>query len=57
MFAGTSYVNSVSDLQQFAIWLVTLFLVAFGFRYVKDVITLILGKLYEFFIQHHAIDL
>jgi len=40
-----------------AIWLVAILIVLFGFRYIKDFLVFILGKLYEFFIQHNAGEL
>ena len=40
------------DLRQYAIWLISIFIVAIGFRYVKEVIVFIMDKLYELFIQN-----
>lgn len=53
----TSLNEGVPDIRSLAIWLITLLIVGFGFRYVREIISLVLSKLYEFFIQHHAIDL
>jgi hypothetical protein len=39
-----------SQLTELAVWIVTLLLVASGFRFAKQVIALGLDKLYEFFI-------
>ena len=39
-----------SVLRDLAVWLVAITLVAFGFRYAKEVIVLVLDKFYEYFI-------
>lgn len=39
-----------SALREFGLWLITIALVAFGFRYAKDVIAFVLDKLYQHFI-------
>jgi hypothetical protein len=44
----------VPNLQEYAIWVVTLLLVAFGFRYAKELIAFVLDKLYDLFVEHHA---
>jgi hypothetical protein len=41
-----------ADFRQVAMWMVAVLLFAFGFRYAKDIIVLVLEKLYAFFIQH-----
>ena len=41
------------DLRQSVIWLVTIIIVAFGFRYTKKVIAFFLENLYQFFIQNN----
>lgn len=43
----------LSDYRQYATWLIAIFLVAFGFRYAREIISFILDKLYEFFIAHN----
>ncbi len=43
------------DLRDYAIWLVSLLLVAFGFRFVKEIIAFVLEKLYGFFIQQNQV--
>lgn len=43
----------MSDYRQYAVWLIAMVLVAFGFRYAKDIIAFVLDKLYEFFIQNN----
>ncbi len=42
-----------TDYRQYAVWLISLLVIAFGFRYVKDIINLVLEKLYEVFIQQN----
>jgi hypothetical protein len=44
----------VTDYRQYALWLVTLVVVAIGSRYVKVAIVFALDKLYQFFIQNNA---
>ena len=41
------------DFRQFVIWLVTILVVAFGFRFAKDAIAFLLENLYQFFIQNN----
>ena len=52
---NTSLPVDTADYAQYAIWLITLVLVAFGFRYAKDIIALVLDKLYAFFIEGNAV--
>jgi len=33
-------------------WLITLLVAVAGFNFIKDIVALVLTKLYEFFIQH-----
>ncbi|MGZ5285834.1 MAG: hypothetical protein ACXWV0_00205 [Flavisolibacter sp.] len=40
-----------SDFRQYAVWLIAMVVVAFGFRFAKDIIAVVLNKLYEIFIQ------
>jgi len=44
----------VDQWPEYAAWLVAIFLVAFGFRYAREVITFLLDELYKIFIQHNA---
>jgi hypothetical protein len=43
-----------TNMMEIAIWVVTLFLVATGFRFAKQVIAVVLDKLYEFFILKNS---
>lgn len=47
--------SDTSPFAEYAIWLVTIVLVAFGFRYAKDLIAFVLEKLYEFFIENNRL--
>lgn len=40
------------EYKEFAIWLITIVIVAFGFKYIWGLILVILEELYHFFIQH-----
>jgi hypothetical protein len=44
----------MSDYRQYAIWLFTMLVVIFGFRYGKGIIAFVLDKLYQFFIQNNV---
>ena len=44
------------DPREYAVWLVTIILIAFGFRYAKEVLTVFLDKLYEVFILGNIIS-
>ena len=44
--------NNSTDYAQYAVWLITMVVVAFGFRYAKDIIAFVLDKLYGFFIEN-----
>ena len=44
------------DYKEYAVWLVTIILVAVGFRYAKEVIVFLLDKLYEVFIQNNPVS-
>ncbi|MGZ8536920.1 MAG: hypothetical protein ACXWV9_01595 [Flavisolibacter sp.] len=49
----TSAISTNStDYAQYAIWLITMVVVAFGFRYAKDIISFVLDRLYGFFIEN-----
>jgi hypothetical protein len=39
---------------EIALWLVAVFILAFGYRYFRDIVGFILEKLYQFFIQNHV---
>ncbi len=52
---STSPPAGLPDYREWAVWLITIALVAFGFRYAKDIIAFMLDKLYEFFIQDNPI--
>ena len=43
------------DLYQYAIWLISLVMIAFGFRFARDIIGLVLEKLHEIFIQNNPV--
>lgn len=49
--------GNMTDYSQYAIWLIAIALVAFGFRYAKGIIALVLDKFYEFFIQDNPVHL
>ena len=51
----TSLQTDTSDYAQYATWLITIVLVAVGFRYAKEVIAFVLDKLYEFFIEKNLL--
>ena len=38
---------------EFAIWLISIVIVAFGFRYAKEIVSFVLDKLYQVFIQQN----
>lgn len=40
------------DISEYAIWIVSIVLIAFGFRYARELIAFVLDKLYQFFIQN-----
>ena len=44
-----------ADAREYAIWLISLALVAFGFRFARQIIALLLEKLHEIFIQQNSI--
>lgn len=47
--------NGHYNYTEFAVWVATILLVVFGFQFAKDLLSFILMKLYEFFIQHNSI--
>jgi hypothetical protein len=44
---------NLPDYAEFAAWLIAMILVAFGFRYAKDIIAFVLDKLYQVFILNN----
>jgi hypothetical protein len=42
-----------SDYRQLAVWIISMAVVAFGFKYAKEVIAFVLDELYRFFIQNN----
>jgi hypothetical protein len=49
-----NYNNGVGDMYGIAIWLISFLILIVGFRYIKEIIEVVLVKLYEIFIQHNA---
>jgi hypothetical protein len=45
---------SITAFQTFATWLIWIAIVAFSFRYAKDIIGFVLDKLYQVFIQQNT---
>jgi hypothetical protein len=41
------------DYSQYTAWLITIAIVAFGFRYAKGIIVFLLDNMYQFFIQNN----
>lgn len=42
------------DYRQYAVWLISIIVVALGFKYAKEVIAFVLDKLYQVFIQENT---
>ena len=42
--------NDIPAMQELAVWVITISLVAFGFRYAKEIIAFILDKFYDYFV-------
>jgi hypothetical protein len=42
------------EVREYAVWLITLLVIAAGFRYAKEIIAFVLDKLYEYFIQNQS---
>jgi hypothetical protein len=40
----------VPDLKEFAVWLIAIAVVAFGFRHAREIMAFILDKLYQYFV-------
>ena len=51
----TSSIN-MTDYRQLAIWLITFFVISFGFKYLREIIDFVLEKMYDLFIQHGLIN-
>lgn len=49
--------TDVSDLKQYAVWLVVTVIVMCGFHYGKGLIAFVLDKLYQFFILNNPTQL
>jgi hypothetical protein len=50
---GSSSNPLVQQISEYAAWLVAIFLVAFGFRHARDIISYVLEQLYDVFIQQN----
>ena len=46
---------NLTNYNQYAVWLVAMIIVAFGFRYAREIIALVLDKLYQTFIQSNPV--
>lgn len=51
MYLSTEYTEK-KKFTAMAGWLITLLALLFGYNYIKDIISFVLIKLYEFFIQN-----
>ena len=40
----------IPDLKEFAVWLIAIAVVAFGFRHAREIMAFILDKLYQYFV-------
>jgi uncharacterized membrane protein YqjE len=54
MFTTTPYII-YTDYRQLAFLMISVLLIAFGFRYIKDIIVFALDQLYRLFIQENPI--
>lgn len=43
-----------NDFAEIALWLVAVFVLAFSYRHIREIIGFLLEKLYQFFIQNHV---
>jgi hypothetical protein len=43
------------DYRQLAVWLITIIIATSAYKYLKEIIVFVLGRLYEFFIQKNAL--
>ena len=48
-----SLLSDMYDFRQYAVWLIAMVLVAFGFHYAKGIIAFVLDKMYQFFIENN----
>ena len=46
--------NDIPAMQELAVWVITISLVAFGFRYAKEIIAFVLDKFYEYFVLKNS---
>jgi hypothetical protein len=51
MFTSNPY--TFTDFRQYALWLISVLLLAVGFRFLKDIIVFVLDQLYKLFIQEN----
>jgi uncharacterized membrane protein YqjE len=54
MFTPSPYIID-ADFRQLAFLMISILLIAFGFRYIKDIIVFVLDQLYRLFIQENPI--
>lgn len=52
----TSPYGNTDVFSQYLVWLTTILLVAFGFKYAKDIIAFVLDKLYQFLIENNMLN-
>lgn len=52
----TSPFMPVTDIRTYAVWILTLVIVAFGFRYAKEMISFVLDRLYDMFVEGHLFN-
>jgi len=48
--------TEAADFKEYAVWVLILFIVAFGFRHVKEIVSFVLDELYQLFIQHNPVS-
>lgn len=46
---------AMTVMKEYAIWLIAIIIVAFGFRYAGEIIAFVLEELYRAFIQHPSV--
>jgi hypothetical protein len=54
MFQTSSFTDPALY-KEYAIWMIVLAIVAFGFQYIKDIIAFMLDKLYQLYIESNSI--
>ena len=52
----TSTYGNADVLRPYSVWLITILLVAFGFKYAKEIIAFVLDKFYQFFIENNMLN-